>query len=89
MSAPSGEIRDSFDEEIMEEMEFVHPFNSLIGELVFPYLELRDLLLTSSVCKAWNMMTTDKLLVSNKHFKWIMKNLFVAGLSHLKYFYTG
>lgn len=47
------------------EMDFAHPFNSLIGELVFPYLELRDLLSASMVCKAWKTMTMDNLLVSN------------------------
>lgn len=45
-------------------MEFVHPFNGLIGKLVFPYLEFKDLLSASMVCKVWNEISMDEVLVS-------------------------
>lgn len=45
-------------------MEDVHPFNGLVCHFVFPYLNHKDLLSASRVCKTWKEMSTDKYLVS-------------------------
>lgn len=59
MEMKDAEMKDA-------EMNVAHPFNSLICELLFPYLERKDLLAASLVCKTWNRMAFDKLLVSVK-----------------------
>lgn len=48
----------------VDEVQCVHPFNGIILDQVFPYLDTKSLVSASRVCVAWNRYATDKLLVS-------------------------